>query len=83
MCVCVCVCTTHLLYPFSVTSVDGCLGYFHVLAVINSCSIATIGTENIGGCRYLFELWFSPDICPEVGLLGHMVSFFSDFFTNL
>ena len=22
----------------------------------------------------LFELWFSQDICPVVGLLGHMVS---------
>ena len=42
--VCVFVYTPHLLYPFSVTSVDRCLGYFHVLAVINSCSIATIGT---------------------------------------
>ena len=23
---------------------------------------------------YLFELWFSPDICPGVGLLDHMVA---------
>ena len=22
---------------------------------------------------YLFEVWFSPDRCPRVGLLGHMV----------
>ena len=25
---------------------------------------------------YLFELEFSPDICPEVGLLDHMVALF-------
>ena len=22
---------------------------------------------------YLFELWFSPGICPGVGFLGHMI----------
>ena len=25
---------------------------------------------------YPFELWFSPDICPGVGLLDHMVALF-------
>ena len=25
---------------------------------------------------YLFELWFSPGICLEVGLLDHMVALF-------
>ena len=29
------------------------------------------------GCVYLFELQFSPDICPGVGLLDHMVTLFS------
>ena len=28
------------------------------------------------GCMYLFELWFSLDICPGVGLLDHMVVLF-------
>ena len=28
----------------------------------------------------VFELWFSPDICPGVGLLAHMVVLFSLFF---
>ena len=28
------------------------------------------------GCPHLFELWFSSDICPEVGLLDHMLVFF-------
>ena len=26
------------------------------------------------GCMYLLGLWFSPDICPGVGLLDHMVA---------
>ena len=25
---------------------------------------------------YLFELWFSPDICPGMGLLDHIVVLF-------
>ena len=29
---------------------------------------------------YLLEFWFSPDICPEVGLLGHMVVLFVIFY---
>ena len=28
------------------------------------------------GCMYLFELWFSLDICPWVGLLDHIVTLF-------
>ena len=33
-------------------------------------------------CMYLFELWSSLDICPGVGLLGHMVTLFSVFKGN-
>ena len=29
---------------------------------------------------YLFKLWFSPDICPGVGFLDHMVTIFLGFF---
>ena len=32
---------------------------------------------------YLFELWFSSDICLGVGLLDHMVVLFSGFFRKL
>ena len=32
---------------------------------------------------YLFTLCFSPDICPGVGLLDHMVVLFLIFFKNL
>ena len=41
--------------------VDGHLGYFHVLAM---------------GYVYLFELFFFPDICPGMGLLGHRLALF-------
>ena len=32
---------------------------------------------------YFLELWFSPDICPRVGLLGHIVDLFLVFLRNL
>ena len=48
------------------SSIDGHLGYFHVLAIAKSSAV------NIG-CMYLLELWFSLDSCPGVGLLDHMV----------
>ena len=49
------------------SSVDGCLGCFHVLTAINSAAMNT-------GMHVSFELcFFFPDIWPVVGLLGHMV----------
>ena len=48
------------------SSVDGYLGCFHVLPIVNSASV------NIG-VDYLFELYFCPDICLGVGLLDHIV----------
>ena len=50
-------------------SVDGHLGCFYDLAIVNSAVM------NIG-VHVLFELWFSLDIRPVVGLLHHMVILF-------
>ena len=53
---------THI---FIHSSVDGHLGCLHVLAILSSAALNF-------GCMYLFKLRFSLDICPGVGLLGHM-----------
>ena len=45
---------------------DGCLDCFHALAIVNSATANT-------GVHVSFQLQFSPDICPGVGLLDHMV----------
>ena len=69
---CACACTYHVFFIHS--SVKGCLGCFHVLAIINSAAV------NIG-CMYLFKFELSSflDICPRVGLLDHMVILFLAF----
>ena len=61
-----CIYVPHLPY---LSSVNGCLGCFHVLAIVNS---AAMNTE----VHVSFELWFSPDICPGMELLDHMVALF-------
>ena len=69
LCVCVCV-RTHACHIFFIRSpVNGHLGCSHVLVVVNSAAM------NLG-CMYLFELEFSPDMCPAVGLLDYMVAQF-------
>ena len=43
-------------------SVYGYLCHLHVLAIVNNTVM------------YIFEVWFSLDIGPGVGLLDHMVA---------
>ena len=58
------------------SSVYGHLGCFHVLAIL-SVLLWTLG------CMYLFELWFSLDIFPVVGIAGSYGSSMFSFFRNL
>ena len=59
------------------SSVNGHLGCFHVLAVVNSAVV------NIGVHISFQTVCFSLDICPRMGLLIHMVALFSVFLRNL
>ena len=52
----------YMYHIFIHSSVDGHLGYFRVLAIVNSAAMNP-------GYMYLFELWLSLDQCPGVGFL--------------
>ena len=57
---------------FTHSSVDGHLGCFCVLAIVNRAATNIAVHDS-------FELWYFQGICPVVGLLGRMVVLFLDF----
>ena len=61
MCVCVCVCVFVCVYFFIHSSVDGHLGCFHVLAIVNSAAM------NIG-VHVSFLVLVSSGYMPRSGI---------------
>ena len=58
------------------SSIDGHLGCFRVLAIVNSAAL------NIG-MHASFQIRLCQDICPGVGLLDHMAALFLYLFIYL
>ena len=53
------------MYNFRIhSSVDGHLGCFNVLAIVNSAAMNN-------GIHMFFQFWFPQGICLGVGFLGH------------
>ena len=57
------------------STVSGHLGCFHVLIIINSAAVDI-------GVHVSFLIMVFPGMCPVVGLLGHRVVLFLDFYVT-
>ena len=67
----------HMYYSFFIhSSVSGHLGYFHVLAIVNSAAISN-------GIHVSFSILFSPEYMPRTGIAGSYGGFIPSFLRNL
>ena len=58
MCVCVCVCVS-VYHIFIHSSVDGHLGSFHVLAIVNSAAV----NMGVHGLVQISFVWIDAQVC--------------------
>ena len=78
MCLCcVCVCIVYMYHNFFIhSSVDGHLGCFHVLAIVNSAAMNN-------GIHVYFSILVSSGYMPKSGIAGSYGGFIPSFLRNL